>query len=128
MNCQYCNSPVPPGAAQCPACGAQVPVQQGYNNQSPQYGQPYGQPQYGQPYGLQQPVAGQKSRATYIILGLLLGGFGVHNFYAGYTGKAVAQLLITLTTVWFGGGLVVGIWILIEVFTVKVDANGNPFA
>ena len=30
------------------------------------------------------------------LLGIFLGGLGVHNFYLGNTGKAVAQLLLTL--------------------------------
>lgn len=27
-----------------------------------------------------------KSRLAYILMGLFLGGLGVHNFYAGYNG------------------------------------------
>ena len=37
-----------------------------------------------------------KSKITAGILGIFLGCFGVHNFYLGYNGKAIAQLLITL--------------------------------
>ena len=54
MNCQNCNNPLPPGAANCPFCG--TPVQQLYNPQ------PYGQPQYNQQqnqYGQQQPYGQQ---------------------------------------------------------------------
>src|SRR5215469_14697985 len=35
----------------------------------------------------------RRSRMTYILLGVLLGAFGGHNFYAGYTKRAVMQLL-----------------------------------
>ena len=54
----------------------------------------------------------------------------MHNFYLGYTNKAVAQLLITLLTcgllsavssIW---GLIEGIMILAG--EIKTDANGNP--
>ena len=34
-----------------------------------------------------------KSRATYIALGLFLGFLGIHNFYAGHTGRGVLGLL-----------------------------------
>ena len=43
-----------------------------------------------------KPATQPKSRLIYILLALFLGGFGVHNFYAGYTGKGVAQLLLTI--------------------------------
>ena len=37
-----------------------------------------------------------KSKMAAGLLGIFLGSFGVHNFYLGYTGKAIAQLLISL--------------------------------
>lgn len=68
-----------------------------------------------------------KSKNTYLILGILLGSLGVHNFYAGYTGKGVLQLLITILTCGYGG-FATWIWAIIEVCTVKQDAQGVPFA
>lgn len=50
-----------------------------------------------------------KSHTTAILLALLLGGFGGHRFYLGYTGIGVIQLL-TL------GGL--GIWALIDLVRI----------
>ena len=35
---------------------------------------------------------GGKSKVAAGLLAIFLGAFGVHNFYLGYTGKAVAQL------------------------------------
>ena len=70
-----------------------------------------------------------KSKIGAGILGILLGVFGVHNFYLGYTGKAVAQLLITLLSFGFLSfisaiwGLIEGIMILTD--TITVDAKGN---
>lgn len=37
-----------------------------------------------------------KDLTTYTILGILLGGLGIHNFYAGNTDKAKAQLIFGL--------------------------------
>ena len=41
-------------------------------------------------------VQNQKSKIAAGLFGIFLGAFGVHNFYLGYTGKAIAQLLITV--------------------------------
>jgi TM2 domain-containing membrane protein YozV len=70
-------------------------------------------------------IAG-KSRGYFIILGVLLGLFGIHNFYAGYYGKGVLQLLITIT--WgmiYIGIIITGTWVLIDLLTVRHDADGN---
>jgi TM2 domain-containing membrane protein YozV len=67
-----------------------------------------------------------KSRGVYIILGLLLGCLGIHNFYAGYNGKGATQLIITLILGWVIIGIVItGLWALIDICTVTVDANGD---
>jgi TM2 domain-containing membrane protein YozV len=123
MNCQYCNNPLPPNANNCPNCGAAAAPQ-------PQFQQAPPPPQTVQQVVIQQagpaaPALPPKSRLTYILLACFLGGLGIHNFYAGYTGRGIAQLLITLLTCWFGGSVVVGIWVLIEIFTVNTDANGT---
>lgn len=78
------------------------------------------------PMVVQQVVMQQaKSRVAYILLGLFLGGLGIHNFYAGYTGKGVAQLLLTLFLFWtIVVPIGVGIWIIIEVITVDHDSMG----
>jgi TM2 domain-containing membrane protein YozV len=77
----------------------------------------------------QESAVSQKSRVTFILLGLFLGGLGIHNFYAGYTGRAVAQLLISLLTGWLIFPLLgVGIWVLIELIAVDRDPVGKRFA
>ena len=69
-----------------------------------------------------------KSKIAAGLLGIFLGSLGVHNFYLGYTSKAVAQLLITILScgmlsfasgIW---GLVEGIMILVG--NINKDANG----
>ncbi|MDO5472156.1 MAG: NINE protein [Akkermansia sp.] len=67
-----------------------------------------------------------KSRLAYILLALFLGGLGIHNFYAGYKGKAIAQLLITVVSLGYLS-IISGIWALVDIFIVKQDADGTPF-
>ena len=97
--CPNCGQPIQPAASFCPSCGYAIPS---------------------------KPAAGAKSKMTAGLLGIFLGGFGVHNFYLGYTGKAIGQ--IALTVLCFGAG---GIWGLIEGILIlcgKIDkdAKGNP--
>jgi TM2 domain-containing membrane protein YozV len=67
-----------------------------------------------------------KSRMAYILLGLFLGGFGIHNFYAGRIGCAVTQLLITCFLFWLIVPIfIVWVWVLIEICTVRIDGKGN---
>lgn len=78
---------------------------------------------------LSQPVivGEQKSKLVAGLLGILLGPLGVHNFYLGYTGKAVAQLLITLLTCG-AGATITSIWGLIEgilILTGSIDKDAN---
>ncbi len=69
-----------------------------------------------------------KSRVAFVLLGLFLGGLGIHNFYAGYTGRGVAQLLITLCIGWTIVPLFfVGVWVLVEICAVTTDSRGDRF-
>ena len=82
-------------------------------------------------------VADQKSKVAAGLLGIFLGCFGAHNFYLGYTGKAVAQLLITLLSLGFLA-VIPAIWALIEGILILsaqpgaqpwgVDARGVPLS
>ena len=70
-----------------------------------------------------------KSRILYIFLAIILGSFGIHNFYAGYTKRAICQVLLVLMTGWTVISLVfLWIWILIEIIIVKKDAKGVHFS
>ena len=77
------------------------------------------------------PAGGQpKSRVAAGVLGILLGGFGVHRFYLGYTNIGIIQILVTVFTCGLGSiwGFVEGILILVKNDNFLTDANGVPLA
>lgn len=105
--CPNCGNATAPGAAVCLSCGTAL-----------------------------QPSANSasKSKLAAGLLGIFLGGLGIHNFYLGYTTKAIIQLLVSLVggvitcgvatiavEVW---GLIEGIMILAGKITV--DGKGVP--
>ena len=71
-----------------------------------------------------------QSRVAYILLGLFLGGFGVHDFYAGYKCRGLIKLLALLVCCCTGGIVMTAssIWALVDVCTIRVDVDGKPFA
>lgn len=109
--CHNCGKPLQPGASVCLNCGvaATGPL-----------------------------PANAKSKMVAGLLGIFLGCFGVHNFYLGYTGKAVTQLVLTivgivLSCIFVGIFFVLGVWIwaliegvMILTGSINQDAQGNP--
>ena len=67
-----------------------------------------------------------KNKMTYVMLGVLLGPFGAHNFYAGHKKKGIAQLCITVLTLGYGAPMS-WIWAIIDVLTVEKDSKGIQF-
>ncbi|WPX39890.1 NINE protein [Akkermansia sp. N21116] len=132
MKCEYCNNAIPAGVAKCPSCGAPAPEQVVAESaptptQMPASGQPQIVIQVQQPQQV-MPTTLPKSRTAYVVLAIFLGCFGIHNFYAGYTGRAITQLVITLLIGWFGFAFFIWIWAIIEAIVVKQDAKGVPFS
>lgn len=92
--------------------------------------------------------ASSTSRLAFVLCallpGFLLGLYGIHNLMAGYTSRGVVQLSLSVIFVWGMGclGFFIGvtfcvaipvstallIWVIVEVCTVGVDAQGRPFA
>ena len=114
-------------------------TQPGWNNQnaqggwSNQSGQTYNQGNnqgynqgYNQSYnGTGQPMGGQigmKNKVAAGILGILLGGLGIHKFYLGYTSTGVIMLLVSLLTLGIGA-MVMGVIGLVEgiIYLTKSD-------
>ena len=87
-----------------------------YNNQQPQYAPPpynnqqpqYVPPPYVQPY-YDSSQYNDRTKTTAGILGILLGGFGVHKFYLGNIGLGIVYILFSWTTIPALIGLIEGI-------------------
>jgi TM2 domain-containing membrane protein YozV len=105
--------PPPPiagtGVAPPPQAGP-VPQTQQASNSLPYY------------YVTPQP----KTRVIFALLGIFLGAFGVHNFYAGYVKKGTIQLCVTLLSCFYAS-LVSWVWAIIEICTVNKDSDGTQF-
>ena len=107
-----------------PAANYQPGYSQGYQ-QGYQPGYPHGYPAGAPaPYGWVEP----KSRLAAGLLGIFLGGLGIHRFYLGYTTLGIVQLLVTLFTFGFAAiwGFVEGIMILAGAQSFRTDARGVP--
>lgn len=81
--CPRCQAPKGKGENFCPFCGEQVTAEQKICMNCGVEMEYYGQ-------------VGVKSKIAAGLLGIFLGSYGVHNFYLGYTKKAVVQLLAVL--------------------------------
>lgn len=129
--------PGPDAAANQAPYGAQDGAQPGFEQpgfEQAAYAagqQAYGQPGYSQPAYGQPVVAGPpKQWLVALLLGLFFGGFGVHNFYLGYTNRAIIQLILTIIVI---GAPVTAVWVLIELIMILMrsgsygyDAQGQP--
>ena len=71
--------------------------------------------------------AGQ-SRLVVGLLGIFLGGWGVHRFLMGYTTIGIIQIAVTLVTCGIGSiwGLIEGIMVLAKAGSFTHDAHGRP--
>ena len=127
MFCKNCGNPMDPNAAICVKCGCAKGTGANF---CPNCGQPTTPNasvciHCGVALTPPVPTGEQKSKLVAGLLGLFLGGYGVHNFYLGYTGKGVAQILLSFCCgVGYIWGLIEGIMILCG--NINKDAKGNP--
>lgn len=75
------------------------------------------------------PNMPRKSKICAGLLAIFVGTFGVHNFYLGFKGKAITQLLVTVLSCGFGAPII-AVWALIEGIMILtsntyLDANGQ---
>ena len=124
--CPQCGAPIDPNATECKFCGEKLAVQQTAQQTQPQQvyiQQP--QPQVIiQQAAPQQPVYTSginpswpiKSKVAAGVLGIFLGGIGVHKFYLGKVGMGILYLLT------FG---LFGIGWIIDIITIL--SKPNPY-
>ena len=134
MNCKHCGQLIEESVKFCPHCGKPTAEEAPKEENTHTY-ESIPAPEV-TPVPPVAPVMDQKSRTVAglmgILFGIFLGGLGIHNFYLGYTKKAVAQLLICILGVCLiVGPLVSGIWCLVEGImilsgSINTDANGVP--
>ena len=105
--CPQCGASLEPGVTECKYCGEKIAVAQPQNFG----GQPQNFQQAPQPQVIIQQVAPQqptyvtginpawpvKSKIAAGILGILLGGIGVHKFYLGKIGMGILYLCFCWT-------------------------------
>lgn len=74
-----------------------------------------------------QPEDLRKSKLIAGLLGIFIGGLGIHRFYLGYIGIGVAQIVVTFATCGIGAlwGFIEGILILVG-SAITTDAEGRP--
>ncbi len=126
MYCRNCGSEISELAEVCIQCGVKKMVGSSYCPNCGEATNPGSD--YCVKCGIKLAPAGEaKSRMAAGLLGIFLGGLGIHRFYLGYTGLGVVQLLVTLVTCGMGSiwGLIEGILILCN-STITKDADGRP--
>lgn len=116
MHCSYCGTRIKDETT-CPNCGAAV-TKETLSNTSKFQNDSNG-------------VYSDKSKAIVVIVGIVFGYLGIHNFYLGYKSKAITQLLLsTIGTIIIVGPIIASIWSFIEVVMYaissdKTDAEGK---
>lgn len=116
--------PEQPAANQSPFGGA--PGAQPSSGQSAYGSAGFGQPAYGQQVYANPP----KQWIVALLLAFFVGPLGIHNFYLGYTGRGLIQLILSVIII---GLPITAIWALIEFIMIIMrsgaygcDASGQP--
>ncbi|MDE6026207.1 MAG: TM2 domain-containing protein [Lachnospiraceae bacterium] len=117
--CPQCGAPINPGASECKFCGEKLATQQMAQQLAQQPQVVYTQPQ---PQVIIQQTAPQqvyvsginpawpiKSKIAAGILGIFLGGIGIHKFYLGRAGMGILYILFCWTGIPAIAGFIEGI-------------------
>lgn len=116
--CVNCGAEVGDGWTFCPNCGGRTDPRIGHCVRC------------GVSLAQYAPMSQRKSKVAAGLLAIFLGALGIHNFYLGYIGKGIAQLLISIlscgilagiSAIW---GLIEGILILCG--SISTDKRGVP--
>jgi len=114
MFCSNCGTQI--SGSFCPNCGAAKGTEPTGGYAAPQH-------------PTAAPSASSKSRVTAGVLGILLGGLGIHKFYMGKIGAGVVYILLCWTYIPAIVGLVEGIIYLTQDETTfqRNISNGKFF-
>lgn len=121
--CPQCGAPIDPTATECKFCGEKLAVQQTAQQFQPQQGyvqqpqQVYTQQPQPQPQVVVQqayvpgidPSWPVKSKVAAGLLGIFLGGIGLHKFYLGKIGMGILYLCFCWTGIPAFVGFIEGI-------------------
>ena len=130
MFCRKCGKPIDEGQEYCEECKNAMGMNNQATNQITNQAVNTNNTNENYTNNASNTNLQQKSKIAAGLLGIFLGSLGIHNFYLGYTGKAIAQLLISVLScgilafasgIW---GLIEGVLILTG--SISVDANGVP--
>ncbi|WP_217471851.1 TM2 domain-containing protein [Burkholderia contaminans] len=122
INCPECKTSVSDQARACPSCGYPIAPARNNNETAP---------------ATPSVISVAKSRGTYIILGVLFGSLGFHDFYAGFNVKGAIKLglfivafLLDATTGFFSKffvliGAINWLWAMGSICTNKAEASGK---
>ena len=108
--CPQCGAPIDPTATECKFCGEKLTIQQTMPQMQSQQGYVQQPGQSQQPHIIIQQAAPQqnyysginptwpiKNKIVAGVLGIFLGGIGIHKFYLGKVGMGILYLLFCWT-------------------------------
>lgn len=125
MYCRNCGSQMEDVASVCVKCGVKKGVGNAFCPNCGSHTEPSAAYCVNCGVDFNTVVGEQKSKMVAGLLGIFLGGLGIHNFYLGYNGKGIAQIALSfcfgLGAIW---GFVEGILILMG--KIDKDAKGVP--
>lgn len=99
--CPQCGAPIEAGAVECKFCGERLMVAQNVQPQQPQQPQPQVIIQQAGPQQVYMtginPAWPIKNKIVAGLLGIFLGGIGIHKFYMGKIGMGILYLVFCWT-------------------------------
>lgn len=121
MFCKQCGEPINENQAVCIKCGTKVGDGNRYCANCGNEVSPDAAVCLNCGFAIAKQPSGDlgDKKITAGILALLLGGFGVHNFYLGETKKGILKILLA----WTGVSAIIALIDAIKIFSNKYEVN-----